>query len=200
MKLDRDKVNVLLNAISDQLDLSRCPVIELVVCGGSALQALGLIDRTTRDLDILAFISRNNDYSIYLETAKQLPDYLIIAANTVARDFNLPADWLNSGPTDLLSQGLPDGFIERLQSRRYGSRLVVHFISRYDQICFKMYAAINGGSERHLSDLFILNPSDDDLLSAANWCLTQDASDIFPALVKSFLRKVGFSNVAERLE
>jgi len=53
MKLDREGVTILLNAVSDQLVLLRSPIIELVVCGGSALQALGLIDRTTRDLDIL---------------------------------------------------------------------------------------------------------------------------------------------------
>jgi hypothetical protein len=200
MKIDRDGVAVLLNAVSDQLEINKSPVIELVICGGSALQALGLIDRTTRDLDILAIIKHSDDFSFYLETARQLPEQLIDAANIVARDFNLPKDWLNSGPTDLLSQGLPDGFVERLISQKYGSRLIIHFISRYDQICFKMYAAINGGSERHLSDLKLLLPSDAESYSAALWCLTQDASDIFPIIVKDFLRKAGFESVAERFE
>jgi hypothetical protein len=65
---------------------------------------------------------------------------------------------------------------------------------------FKMYAAINGGNERHLNDLYMLVPSDEELYTAAIWCLSQDASEVFPMLVRDFLRKVGFSNVAERIE
>jgi hypothetical protein len=61
----------------------------------------------------------------------------------VARDFSLPAEWLNSGPTGLLEFGLPDGFADRLQRRDYGEGLVVYLASRYDQIHFKLYAAVD---------------------------------------------------------
>ena len=40
MKFDRNQVNILLNALSDQLDMINSPVIEFVVCGGSALAAM----------------------------------------------------------------------------------------------------------------------------------------------------------------
>lgn len=54
-----------------------------------------------------------------------------------------------------------------------------------------------GGADRHLSDLLVLNPTDDEMLLAARWCLTQDASEVFPQIVESFLRKVGWDHIAE---
>ena len=188
-----------LHALNDQLEAIRSNCVELVVCGGSALQALSLVDRTTRDVDILVFLSRDEIDNPNFESAEPFPAYLQKAISIVARDLRLPDDWLNYGPTSLLSQGLPERLLERLETHRIGSHLIVHYISRFDQICFKMYAAINGGGERHLNDLYKLDPTDGELLIAANWCMTQDASDFFPLVVKDFLRKVGYPNVADRL-
>jgi len=78
--------------------------------------------------------------------------------------------------------------------------LTVHFIDRFDQICFKAYAAINGRGDQHLSDLQILNPSQEEMLSAAQWCLKQDASEVFPQIVISFLEQTGYQDVAERIK
>jgi hypothetical protein len=199
MNLSREAAFSALFALNDQLAVSGYGCIEIVVCGGSALQALSLVDRTTRDVDILAFISRDEINIPKLESAEPFPEVLQEAIITVARDMRLPNDWLNYGPTSLLSQGLPDGLLERLETKRMGSHLIVHYISRFDQICFKMYAAINGGGERHLSDLYKLDPNEEELFNASTWCLTQDASDYFPIIVKDFLRKVGYPNVANRL-
>ena len=199
MNLDRKGTITALKALNDQLEMSRNSCIEIVVCGGSALQALSLVDRTTRDVDILAFLSRDETNVPMFESAEPFPDYLQKAISTVARDFRLPNDWLNYGPTSLLSQGLPEGLMDRLETYKIGSYLIVHYISRFDQICFKMYAAINGGGERHLNDLYKLDPNGNELLIASRWCLTQDASDFFPLIVKDFLRKVGYPDVADRL-
>jgi hypothetical protein len=49
------------------------------------------------------------------------------------------------GPTELLRFGLPDGFVDRLQRRDFGEGLVVYLASRYDQIHFKLYAAVDQG-------------------------------------------------------
>jgi hypothetical protein len=70
---------------------------ELVVIGGSGLLALGIIERSTRDVDLLALRSGDE-----LNRAKPLPANLEAARDRVARDFSLPDDWLNPGPTDLL--------------------------------------------------------------------------------------------------
>ena len=200
MRLDTRGVDAALSALGEQLGRSCREAIELVVCGGAALEALGLVKRTTKDVDVLALAATGEGGILTLTSAQPLPDALADAARTVARDLELPTDWLNPGPTDLLSEGLPEGFVGRLHARRYGDKLVVHFIDRIDQICFKAYAAINGGAAYHLADLRALEPSDDEMLAAARWCLTQDASEAFPTLVRSFLEKVGYPDVAGRLE
>ncbi len=199
MRLDKTGVSAALSALGDHLEQASGDVFEIVVCGGSALQVLGLVDRTTKDVDILA-LARTSRNILSLLPAEPLPPTVVEAAHIVARDFGLSEDWLNPGPTDLLSQGLPDGLVGRLHSRRFGRKLIVHFIDRFDQICLKTYAAINGGGMHHLADLRALKPSEEEMLAAARWCLTQDASEVFPALVRSFLEKVGYPNVAERIE
>ena len=101
----------------------------------------------------------------------------------------LPADWLNTGPTDLLTVGLPHGCARRLHTFAYGPRLIVYFIARFDQICLKTYAAVNGDAPRHLAEM----------LAAARWTITQDAADFYADYVRDFLRKTGFANVADRI-
>lgn len=197
--MDRGGTESALLALNDILEANGAVKLEMVVCGGSALQIMGLIDRATRDVDILAFMANDGIGKPILLSAEPISDLLRESARIVARDFALPADWLNSGPTQLLDQGLPDGLIDRLHSKSYGRSLVVHFIDRLDQIHFKTYASINGGGLRHLKDLQTLNPNMDEMLQAARWCLTQDASQVFPQIVISFLKQTGYDDVAERL-
>jgi hypothetical protein len=123
-----------------------------------------------------------------VQSPRDLPEYLSDSIKIVSRDFKLPENWFNCGPTDLLTQGLPAGLEDRLIYKKYGSCLTVYFISRYDQIFF------------HLNDPITLNPSDEELIAAARWCLTHDASEIFPHLVIDFLKKVGYKSVSERIK
>ena len=66
---------------------------------------LDLIQRPTKDIDIVALI-RDGRYS----TAEPLPEPLTRSVKDVAGTLGLTNDWLNSGPSDLLRFGLPDGF------------------------------------------------------------------------------------------
>jgi hypothetical protein len=59
-------------------------------------------------MDLLA-IADNGE----LRLAEPLPQALLAARAAVAADFGLAEDWLNTGPTDLLKWGLPEGFISR---------------------------------------------------------------------------------------
>jgi len=94
--------------------------------------------------------------------------------------------------------GLPDGFGSRVERRRYGSRLTVYYASRYDQIHLKLYAAVDQNSY-HVQDLGLLKPTGVELLAAARWTLTQDASDTFRESLKEFLRTHGHGDVAEEI-
>ena len=114
-----------------------------------------------------------------LTPAKPLPTDIRETSERVAADFGLAADWLNSGPGELVTWGLPAGFLSRAQTRHYGPRLTVHFASRLDQIHFKLYAMVDQGAGRHEADLRTLNPSRDELLVAAKWTMTHDPSEGF---------------------
>jgi Nucleotidyltransferase of unknown function (DUF6036) len=147
MEITPDRIHEVLSALGDQLRASG-QRIELVVIGGSALQALGFIQRGTRDVDVLAISEPEG-----LRPAEPLPAELDRARVLVARDFDLPQNWLNAGPTELLRFGLPEGFSDRVVSRAYGPSLTVLFANRLDQIHFKLYAMVDQGAGRHEADL-----------------------------------------------
>jgi hypothetical protein len=148
---------------------------DLVVIGGSALLALGLVSRSTQDVDVVALAGRSG-----LDEALPLPQPLVEARDRVARDFALPQDWLNSeAARDMLRLGLPDGFMERLTLREYGRSLRVRYASRVDQIHFKLHATVDRGGGKHLADLQALEPTADELILAARWARTHDPSEGF---------------------
>lgn len=158
--------------------------------GGSGLLALGLIERSTRDVDILALRSGDR-----LDSAKPLPADLAAGRDRVARDFSLPADWLNPDPTDLLEFGLPAGFIERLERRDYGDGLTVYFASRYDQIHFKLYALVDQGPGKHEDDLRALSPTKPELLAAARWSRLHDPPEGYRQVLREVLSHLGVDDV-----
>jgi hypothetical protein len=182
--------DVLLSALGEQL-AARGERFELVVIGGSALLALGLVERTTKDVDIVAIRSGGD-----LESADPLPDGLLAARDLVARDFSLLPRWLNPGPAKLLEFGLPDGFAERLERRDYDAGLVVYFASRYDQIHFKLYAAVDeGGPGKHEADLRALDPTEAELIAAARWSRSHDPSSGYAEELRGALEFLGVSDV-----
>lgn len=183
---NREQAERLISALGEQLAAAG-ERFELVVVGGSGLLALGEIERSTRDVDLVAL--RNGEE---LDSAQPLPDPLRRAAERVARDFGLDETWLNGGPTSLLDFGLPEGFLERLDSRSYGDALVVHFASRYDQVHFKLYAMVDeGGPGKHEQDLRALAPSEAELLAAARWSRTHDPSEAYRDTLLQALHHLG---------
>lgn len=175
----------LLYALGDQL-AAHGERYTLAVVGGSALLALGLVSRATRDVDVLAIVEDRK-----LVSAQPLPATLLDAAHIVARDFRLSDDWLNPGPTSLLDLGLPDGFYERAQRRVYGDGLEVLFASRVDQIHLKLYATVDQGAGKHLDDLKTLQPTAQELLDAARWSRSHDPSEGYRSVLERVLAHFG---------
>lgn len=167
----------------------------LVVCGGSALLALGLVTRTTKDVDVLAGIDPENG----LVDPRPLSSTLQTIAEEIGAHLDLPPGWLNAGPADQVLMGLPEGFLSRLIRRDYGPRLVIYYPARFDLIHLKFFAVIDQGPGRHVSDLLKLAPTPEEMAAAARWVLTQDSGDAFPGLVKETLSHLGFSDVAGQL-
>jgi hypothetical protein len=155
---------------------------ELVAIGGGALLLLGTIIRPTNDLDIVALVDERN-----LISARPLPPPLLKAIDDVGKAFKLPSHWINSAPADLWESGLPTGFQQRLERIDYKG-LILYCASRFDQICFKLYASVDQGSDsKHYHDLKLLYPTSEELNVAATWCKTQDVSEPFKQCLDDLL-------------
>ena len=186
-----------LGLLGELLAIQDRPPQHFVVCGGSSLLALGLVERTvTQDVDILARIEAGG-----LVTPRPLPDWLLTAATAVARQLYLPADWLNDRVAEdtLFRCGLPDGLQQRLTARTYGAHLAISYLSRRDQIFLKLHAAVDRDGGRHLQDLRELHPTRDELRDAAQWTRTQDPSEGFNLLLGEMLKHLGYADLVARL-
>ncbi|BDU71346.1 hypothetical protein METEAL_05200 [Mesoterricola silvestris] len=171
--------------------------MHLVVCGGSALIALGLVSRTTRDLDVLALAREGR-----LVAPVPLPPALVVAAEAVAKVFGLPRNWLNNGPSSgeggLFQVGMPEGLQDRLVTCAYGPALTVSFIARADQIPFKLWASVDRGGY-HIDDLLKLQPTAEEIRAAALWTLEKDVSEGYRMVLGSLLTELGYADVARSL-
>lgn len=168
----------------------------VVILGGAALNLLGIVQRTTTDVDILAFAtSWSGDgapaQARLHEPPEPIPEPLARAARTVARDLELDPDWLNSGPALQWRAGLPPGLETRLRWQRYAS-LWVGVVDRYDLVFFKLFAAADssGPQSVHYQDLLALSPSNAELQVAAEWVREQDAAPEFGDLLDQVVAHV----------
>lgn len=163
--------------------------IGIVVVGGAALNLLGVVERTTRDVDVLALAAPSeSDWPMLVEPPEQLPDWLQRATREVGRDMDLMSDWLNTGPALQWRQGLPPGLDTRVAWRQF-SGLAVGIASRYDLIFLKLYAAADsdGPESVHYQDLLRLQPTGAELEAAAEWVRAQDTSPDFAKILDQVL-------------
>lgn len=194
---NKDEIDRILSALGDQLAATSTERLDLLVCGGSALHALHLVSRTTKDIDVVASVD-----GAAAESVMRRPDpfspILDGAIKKVGRDFGLKEDWFNPGPASALDLGLPEGVLSRAEVSHYGPLLTVRFFSRYDQIHFKLYAAVDQGG-KHYADLLELKPTAEELFAAAKWSMTHDVSEGYKGELKRILIGMGHNDVAERI-
>lgn len=190
--LDKSAIDRALGLLDGFLREQNADPVDLVVCGGSSLIALGLVGRTTRDVDVMAL--RNPDGKLI--GSKPLPAAVAQAVRRVADMLGLAEDWLNAGPADQIKTGFPEGMVARLHPMRYGRHLTIHFIDRYDLIHFKVCAAVDTGPGRHADDLLAMKPTPEEMRNAAKWALTQDASDGFRTVLKDMLKRLGYEQAS----
>lgn len=196
----KTEIEKIFTALSEQLeDKSHETVIEMLVCGGAALNVLGYVTRTTKDVDVIAFIDKNKNGVDILTKASPLKPALIEAGKLVQKDFNLPDNWINDGPASVMDFGLPKGLMDRAETHKYGKNLIIHFLDRYDQIHLKLHAAVDQSGGKHYDDLMALKPTAEELEQAARWSMTHDPSEGYRTVLKDFLLKIGYKNAAEKL-
>lgn len=176
-------------AVLGQLLEERGLRYELLAIGGGALQLLGLITRSTRDIDVVALVEDGSAIPI-----PALPGPLRQAVEDTASVLRLPPEWFNAGPRSLMDLGLPDGSVERSHRRQWGG-LVLRLADRRDQVFFKLYAAVDQGPRsKHFDDLRRLAPTLEDLRAAAAWARSHDPSPGFAGELRGALRDLGYPN------
>ncbi len=195
--LDKATIENVLTALGKQIEFIKKGPINIIVCGGAALNVLGQIRRTTKDIDIVGILKKEESGKLTIQEAV-LPQWFVDAAERVKRDFNLTDSWINVGPTSIVRFGLPNNLEHRLIKKRYSKALYVYFISRLDQIHFKLYASADRGGY-HIDDLMALKPKSGELEQAARWSMTHDVSAGFRLILRDLLKKLGYQNVSERI-
>lgn len=200
IQINPEQINSALGLLGERLALVHLGPYRLVVCGGAALIACSLISRqTTKDIDVVALLDGNDQ----VVSPDPLPLELLQDVAQVGRDLDLPYGWLNNGPSrnpgGLFQLGLPAGLKDRLTRRDFGPALEIYFIGRLDQIHFKVFAAVDQGTGRHVDDLRDLHPTADEIEKAARWAMTHDPSEGFRRVLTSMLRQLGYEEAAARL-
>ena len=187
------RLEELLEALGQLLE-ARGHTYTLITVGGGSLLLQRLSVRPTRDLDVIAV---GNGEA--LRKAEVLPTPLLAAAGDVGVAAGVGENWLNAGPAGLMDLGLPAGFDERAEVRRFGS-LTLRIASRFDQICFKLYAAVDQApASKHLDDLRLLEPTAEELVAAARWSMTHDPSEGYRGQLLALLRILGVLDAGSQL-
>lgn len=122
--------------------------VELLLVGGAAGMLTGLLPpaRTTTDCDVMAYVP---------EDAMGAVEH---AAEQVARELGLGANWLNSS-VQLRRDALPDDWRKRRVWIGTWGRLNVYAVSRVDLIAMKVLA----GRAQDLEDIMSMKPRADDV-------------------------------------
>lgn len=148
---------------------------EAIVTGGAARALLGIVQRETRDCDVIE---------------PGLPEAIQGASRAFAAAVReqggvLHDDWLNNGPASLATM-LPEGWRERLQPIFQGSALRLWSLGRPELLLAKLWALCDRGLD--LPDCIALAPTPAELQEATVWIAAQDLNPDWPAHVKETLQ------------
>jgi hypothetical protein len=111
--LSSDRLNEAMSLLAEEMEFKGITPNDLVVCGGSAILALKISQRTTKDVDILATLDEQRK----LIDPRPLSQELLKAAENVGKLLHLPENWLNTGPADPAKGGVARGIRRTAEDR-----------------------------------------------------------------------------------
>lgn len=152
--------------------------LEAVVVGDAALCLLGIVDRATRDVDVLR---------------PELPALVQEAAREFARmrqeqGDELQDNWLNNGPVSLAGD-LSEGWETRTIEVFRGSAVILWTLGRTDLLGSKLCALCDRGID--LQYCLAMAPTRDELAEIEPWLVKQDANEEWPQHVRAVLEDLG---------
>ncbi len=201
--LQSNSLDEALSLLGELLDLEKAPPVHLVVVGGAALLASGMVTRTTKDVDVIAEREIPEGMIVPIQS---LSDSLREAVRRVATELDLPENWLNAS-TALFTIPLdsyPPEIWNDMETRDYGSRLQISFLGRTGLIFLKFYAAIEPRRKRRKDDrgdLKRLAPSKEETVRAIDWLREQQLllQPRVPELIET-LKFLGHDDLVSRVE
>lgn len=190
-----------LNRLNAKMLYAGLDPVELVSCGGASLNLIGLVSRSTSDVDIICAAQVETSGVVRLLVQTTLPAKLAELVAEVGRELGLKEEWLNFGPAPLMDFGLPQGLEKRLTRKSFGPCLALHLISRLDQIHLKLYAAMDPRTriETHLGDLLDLEPTEAEVQAVVAWLLRRKTSAEFLLKLKQVLERIGHDPLAQTI-
>lgn len=181
--LDRGLIEQALTAVGELL-AAEGEQAAVVITGGATLSLLGVVARTTSDVDVIARAYRDEKGTLRLLEPEPFPPPLAGAIRAVARDLGLDEYWMNAQVGTQWAQGLPPWTAEALEWKNYGGGLDVGLVGRRTLIALKLFASADQDPRSvHFQDLLQLGPTDGELEEVRGWVLTQDTSPQWPAIV-----------------
>ena len=143
MFVDPNRMRTALRALGELLSADGIGASILVV-GGAGLNLRGMIERATTDVDVIARLETQSDGTSRLLNADPFPDALQRAIGRVARDLQLPANWMNHEVALQWKAGLPPDILADVVWETY-SGLAIGLVGRRTQITLKFFAAVDRG-------------------------------------------------------
>jgi hypothetical protein len=164
----KEEIEHALKVLGRRMALDGAPDMEVLCCGASALCVLGLLSRSTMDVDVLGVVVRDLD----LDPCEVFPMEMERAIANAGLELGLADDWFNGSASRLLERGVPAGTLERsfAHRRTFGPCLTVRFLDRRDQVALKLFAAMDPvDGIRHLKDLEEISPEAEEISHALEW-------------------------------
>ena len=199
MEMTRDAIRRLLQELDQWMELEDCRPVDWVVCGGAALGLQELLDRPTRDVDILG---RWDEAILDIVGIETFPEDMVACINRVAANHpelaGMGQNWINLGPRTLVQAGLPKGLEDRLRALRVGNKLTLRLLARQDLLALKLYAAVDDLGSRqeiHFADLNGLEPTYNELDWAVEWLRTLRDFEEKRLVVKYVIERLGYEDL-----
>lgn len=165
--MDRDQLDEALATLGEVLE-DRHQVVHLYVVGGASLQLRSWIERATQDVDVMGIRDDGG-----WRRGDPLPRWFVEEVAAVGAALDLGPTWLNVEPESDFPH-LPADAIERATIQRYGG-LVLHLAARRELVAMKLNAAADDvPMGKHFQDLVDLDPTPDELVDAAAWCVATE--------------------------
>ncbi|MGK5082429.1 DUF6036 family nucleotidyltransferase [Bdellovibrionota bacterium FG-1] len=147
--------------------------IEIYICGGAALTLLGLGNRKTGDIDMIA---------------KVIDPALDRAIKRVAKKLGYPVGWLNNKVNPIIDR-LPSNWKTTVTKVFEGRNLTVYSLGRQNLINSKLHACVERRAFDY-QDLLILKPDAVELAAGRRYCLKQkNANPIWIEAFTNMLKK-----------